>query len=192
MGNARFREVERMLTSNIGTESSVRSKSGSRVWICVAFALLLYSVLRVALIPADAAVSGGMTHDGAYLAIVADQVRTGHGFVNPAHWLLLLNPEKLPMPYHNANPGYPAAMAVLATLTGMNVVRAGFVISALSNALLALAVFALALHFTVRWQPAALAAAVTAAFPAMWMDSLHSVPDALCTALSMAAIAIAV
>ena len=112
--------------------------------------------------------------------------------INPAHWLLVVHPEKLPMPYHNANPGYPAAMSVLAALTGMNVVRAGFVISILSNMLLALAVFALILHYTVRWQPAALAAVAMAAFPAMWTDSSRVDPDASCTALSLAAIAVAV
>jgi len=161
-----------------------------RVWLGAA--LVGYSILRLMLLPADGAISGGMTHDGAYISIVADQVRMGHGFVNPAHWLLILNPPKLPMPYHNANPGYPASIAALATLTGMDVVRAGFVISALSSALLWLSVFALVLHYAGRWQPAALAAAAAAIVPAMWTDSLFLDPDAFCTALSVAAIAIAI
>jgi hypothetical protein len=181
-----------MLTANLGEESSIVSTSPSRLWIWLAVALIVYSVLRLTLLPADGAVCGGIGHDGAYLSIVADQVRTGHGFVNPAHWLLLLNPKNLPMPYHNANPGYPGAMSVVAALTRMSVVRAGFAISALSNSLLSFAVFALVLYYTARWQPAALAALVTATFPAVWTDSLSLVPDALCTALCVAAIAIAV
>ena len=180
-----------MLALNAGEGPTSQPDHSSWAWIWLVAALAAYCVLRLALLPADGAVCGGMSHDGAYLSIVADQVRTGHGFVNPAHWLLLLNPEKLPMPYHNANPGYPASMSVLGALPGMDVVRAGFAISALSNALLALAVFALVRHYA-RWQAAALVAVAVATSPAMWRDSLNLVPDALCTALSVAAIALAV
>jgi hypothetical protein len=177
-----------MVTAAAGEEP----RPSSRVWLCLATVLLAYCFLRIFLLPADGAVSGGITHDSAYLAIVAGQVRSGHGFVNPAHWLLELKPEKLPMPYHNANPGYPAAMAVLASLTGRDVIRAGFALSALSNALLALAVFVLVFDYARRWQLAACASAAVAFFPASWIDSLSLLPDAVCTALTVSAVAIVV
>jgi len=65
---------------------------------------ILYAILRAVWVPSDGAVAGGFSHDSAYLSIVAEQVRLGHGLVNPAHWLLVLHPSAIPMPYHNANP----------------------------------------------------------------------------------------
>jgi hypothetical protein len=155
--------------------------------ICV---LLLYAVLRVLSISSDGAVTGGFSHDSAYLSIVAEQVRLGHGLVNPAHWLLVLNPPVIPMPYHNANPGYPLLMAMLAGMLHLDVVRCGFLISAISNALLALAVFEIVLYFAESWRFAVLGSIVVTSFPSNWIDSLSLVPDALSTSLAVAAIAV--
>ncbi len=140
--------------------------------------------------PSDGAVTGGFSHDSAYLSIVAEQVRLGHGLVNPAHWLLVLHPPAIPMPYHNANPGYPLLMAALAGMLHLDVVRCGFLIAAISNALLALAVFEIVLHFAGSWRFAALSSVIVAVFPANWIDSLSLVPDALSTSLAVAAIAV--
>jgi hypothetical protein len=83
-------------------------------------------------------------------------------------------------------------MAGLAKILSVDVVTCGFLISALSNALLALAVFATVLHFARSWRFAALSALAVAMFPANWIDSLSLLPDALCTSVSFAAIAVVV
>ena len=154
--------------------------------------LLIYAIFRAVSVPSDGAVTGGFSHDSAYLSIVAEQVRLGHGLVNPAHWLLVLHPPAIPMPYHNANPGYSLLMAALAGILHVDVVRCGFLISALSNALLALAVFEIVLHFARSWQFAVLSSVVVVLFPSNWIDSLSLVPDALSTSLAVAAIAVLV
>ena len=96
----------------------------------------------------------------------------------------------IPVPYHNANPGYPLLMATLAGMLHLDVVRCGFLISAISNALLAFAVFEIVLHFAGSWRFAVLGSVVVASFPSNWIDSLSLVPDALSTSLAVAAIAV--
>jgi hypothetical protein len=162
----------------------------SAVRLTLICGLVLYAVLRVLSISSDGAVTGGFTPDSSYLSIVAEQVRLGHGLVNPAHWLLVLNPPVIPMPYHNANPGYPLLMATLAGMLHLDVVRCGFLISAVSNALLALAVFEIVLHFAGSWRFAVLGSIVVASFPSNWTDSLLLGSDALSTSLAVAAIAV--
>src|SRR5207302_1604743 len=77
------------------------------VWAIVA----IYIGVRLSLLPADASASWGFTHDSAYIGIVARNVIAGLGLVNQAHWLVFLAPDSLPMPFHNANPLYPLAVA---------------------------------------------------------------------------------
>ena len=154
--------------------------------------LSIYLIVRVWLVPADATAVGGFGHDPAYLSIVAGQVRDGHGFVNPANWLLFLWPKSLPMPYHNANPGFPALMALVSLLFGVETARAALLISAVSSGLLAISVFALVSRYAPGWRAGACLAAVAILFPANLADSLTAEPDALCTALGVGAIALAV
>lgn len=163
--------------------------SPSRRWTWVLIlCLLVYAVLRIVLIPAAADVTRSFSHDGAYIAIVARNLLAGRGLVNDASWLVFLDPARLPMPFHNANPLYPLATAGTAALTGGDVVYAGLVVSALSSALLVLAVMWLVSYFTTR--RVALAVAVMAAlFPPIYQLSLSMLPDALCLALSVAFLA---
>lgn len=139
---------------------SDRVRLSSAVRLTLICSLLLYAVLRAWSISSYGDVTGGFSHDSAYLSIVAEQVRLGHGLVNPAHWLLVLNPPMIPMPYHNANPGYPLLMATLAGMLHLDVVRCGFLISAISNTLLAFAVFEIVLHFAGSWRFAVLGSVV--------------------------------
>ena len=152
--------------------------------------MLAYAIFRLAIIPADAASVGGFKHDGAYIGIVANQVRAGHGLVNPAHYFLFLKPEKLPMPFHNANPGYPLAVAGVATLLNSDAIRAGLIISALSSPLLMSGIFFLVHNYISDWRIPLAIAFLVALFPANWADSLNVVPDALCTALGIWALAV--
>src|SRR5262245_21191066 len=155
------------------------------VWVC-------YGVTRVWLIPTDGAVTTGFSHDSGYICIVAQELRDGNGYINPADWLLFLNPSRLPMPYRNANPGYPTAIAAFSKLLDVSVVYAGFLISALSSWLLVAAVFLLVNQYTRGlWFPA-LAGGVAASFPVLWQESLTLLPDALCTALVISVLALAV
>jgi len=170
----------------------IAPRRGRGVLLVLLALLFIYLAIRVILVPADAAASGGFAHDGAYLSIVAGQVRDGNGFVNPAHWLLFLWPKSLPMPYHNANPGLPALMALVSLLLGVETARAALLISAVSSGLLAVSVFALVSRYTPDWRVGAFLAAVVTLFPANLTDSLSALPDALCTALCVGAVAFAV
>lgn len=152
----------------------------------------LYVIARLLLLPADGAVVNGFIHDSGYISIVAERVRDGAGFTNPAHWLLFLNPPQLPMPFHNANPGYPALIAALSAMFGMDVVYAGLLVSALSSALLAVAVFALVQRFSGEARFSALCSVAVTLFPPLWRTSFVVAPDALATALGVSAIAVAV
>lgn len=152
----------------------------------------LYAIVRVLLLPADGAVVNGFSHDSGYISIVAERVRDGAGFTNPAHWLLFLNPPSLPMPFHNANPGYPALMAALSAALGVDVTYAGLLISALSSVLLGVAVFALVQRLSSDDRFAALCSVAVVFFPPLWRTSFGVLPDAMSTALCFGAIAVAV
>jgi hypothetical protein len=55
----------------------------SAVHLTLIFVLLLYALVRALSIPSDGAITGGFSYDSAYLSIVAEQVRLGHGLINP-------------------------------------------------------------------------------------------------------------
>jgi 4-amino-4-deoxy-L-arabinose transferase-like glycosyltransferase len=153
-------------------------------WV-IAACLIVYVVLRIALIPSAADVTKSFSHDSAYIAIVARNLLAGRGLVNDASWLVFLDPPALPMPFHNANPLYILATAGIAAVTGGNVVRAGLIVSAVSSALLVLAVMWLVSYFTTR-RVALIVAVMAASFPPIYQLSLSMLPDALCLALSVA------
>jgi len=151
----------------------------------VAICLIVYALLRIALIPSAADVTKSFSHDSAYIAIVARNLLAGRGLVNDASWLVFLDPPALPMPFHNANPLYILATAGIAAMSGGDVVRGGLIVSAVSSALLVVAVMWLVSYFTTR--RVALAVAVMASlFPPIYQLSLSMLPDALCLTLSVA------
>lgn len=100
-------------------------------------------------------------------------------------------PEKLPMPYHNANPGFPVLLAWISALTGMETARAALYVSAAASALLAASVFAL-VRFYASERTALVVTAGVILFPLNSVDSLSALPDALSTAFAVAAMACAV
>ena len=167
----------------------LRDANAPRVWTLVlAGCLVVYAALRIALIPSAADVTKSFWPDCAYIAIVARNLLAGRGLVNDASWLVFLEPPRLPMPFHNANPLYVLATAGIAAMNGGDVVHAGFVVSALSSALLIVAVAWLVSYFTTR-RVALVVAAAAALFPPVYQLSLSMLPDALCLALSVAFVA---
>jgi 4-amino-4-deoxy-L-arabinose transferase-like glycosyltransferase len=163
-------------------EQSLKPSSTWAIW----FTLALYTGVRLALLPgADPAV-GGFRHDSAYITLVAQNLLAGRGYVNDAHWLVFLHPESLPMPFHNANPLHPTLIAMVAGLTGVSVITAGFAISALSSSLLFAALFLLARTFTTSVAAQVFAAAAGTFFSPVFADSLTLLPDALSLGLTMA------
>lgn len=143
----------------------------------VAILLLVYIVIRVALLPANPWTSQGMSHDAAYLAIVAKNLLAGKGFVLDALWLVFLQPDHLPMPFHNANPLYPVTIALVSRLTGCDVIRSGFLISALSGAGVVLALTIIVNRFVKAPLRAAGIAFAVALFPVVWDLSWENVTD---------------
>jgi 4-amino-4-deoxy-L-arabinose transferase-like glycosyltransferase len=148
-----------------------------------------FAILRIGLLSLYTDFSQGFTHDSAYIAIVARNLIHGKGWVNDASWLVLLHPAQLPMPYRNANPLYPLSTAVTAATLRLPVARAGLLIAALASAILLLSVFSLVSYFLKRPAAAVAIAVAVAVFPALWEDSLYLIPDALCLALLVAALA---
>lgn len=173
-----------------GTDEAIEKATGLSVPM-LAGLCVFYAIARVLIIPADGETVNGFSHDSGYISIVAERVRDGAGFTNPAHWLLFLNPAKLPMPYHNANPGYPGLMAIVSAAFGVDVVYAGLLISALSSVLLGIAVFALVRRFSSDDRFAGLCSIAVILFPPIWRTSFGVLPDAVSTALCFSAIAVA-
>ncbi len=154
--------------------------------------LAAFVIARIAMIPADAAVLPGFLHDSGYIGIVARNLVEGRGYVNDAHWLLFLNPPQLPMPFHNANPGYPTLTAGVMAVTGWEAARAMIVVSVLGGALVAIGVRGIARHFLGDrrpWLPV-LAGAIAVLLPANWRLSFVGLPDLLATGIVMCLFAV--
>jgi 4-amino-4-deoxy-L-arabinose transferase-like glycosyltransferase len=139
--------------------------------------LALYVVFRVVTLPRDPMHAQGFPHDAAYLAIVAQNLHAGKGFVLDALWLVCLQPARLPMPYHNANPLFPVMTAGAMGLFGLDAPSAGFLISALSSAGLMLALFFLLKRYVPNPRAAFGAAALAALFPPVWGLSWVAITD---------------
>jgi 4-amino-4-deoxy-L-arabinose transferase-like glycosyltransferase len=153
--------------------------------------LLAYLAVRLALIPADVSVTSAQSHDGSYICIVAGRLVQGLGYTNPAHWLVFLNPPSLPMPYHNANPGYPTLVAATMAALGTDAPRAGVIVSLLSSGAIAALLYGLVRSFGRGPGTAAVAAAAGLLLPESWTLSFRIAPDLLMTALSLAVIYVA-
>ena len=175
----------------VGTDYAAENRQRLSVTM-LAGLCVCYAIARVLLLPADGAVVNGFIHDSGYISIVAERVRDGAGFTNPAHWLLFLNPPQLPMPFHNANPGYPGLIAALSAAFGLDVVYAGLLVSALSSALLAVAVFALVQRLSGNDRFSLFCSIAVILFPPLWRISYVLAPDALATALGLSAVAVAI
>ena len=163
--------------------------NGRREWILYLLVMTAYLLLRVLLIPTEADLTNAFSHDSGYLALVADNLVKGRGYVQEALWLVFLMPAALPMPYHNANPLFPTVTAAVTWLTG-DVFQSGFIVAAFASVLLLGAVIAL-FRPMVRtpWQAIGLASAVVL-FPPVLTDSFLYLTDALCASLVIGSVAI--
>lgn len=159
----------------------------TRPWPLLAL-LGLYVAARLLFVPDDPAV-GGLGHDGAYIARLAENLLAGNGYVNDAHWLVFLKPAALPMPFHNANPLYPTLIAGVSGATGLGVVPAGFAINAVMHGLLILVLVALLKPWVAGLGARSLLAGAVAFFPPLFEDSLAYLPDLTCLVLLLASVA---
>jgi 4-amino-4-deoxy-L-arabinose transferase-like glycosyltransferase len=164
-----------MYTSNSGARISPAHAWRAR--LTLALILALYVVFRVMTLPRDPLHAWGFRHDAAYLAIVAQNLHAGKGFVLDALWLVSLQPARLPMPYDNANPLFPAMTAGAMGLFGVDAVPAGFLISALSSAGLLLALFFLLKRYDPDPYAAFGVAGLVALFPPVWEHSWAAITD---------------
>lgn len=145
-------------------------------------AFAAYAGIRLLAVPAAPDASRGFVHDGAYMAIVAQNLLDGRGFVNDAHWLVFLMPESLPMPFHNGQPLYLVLAAGLAAATGQSPAVAGFYVSALANAALMLAVALLVYRVSGRRFDAVAIGLAVALFPGIAETSFWMSTDSLAAA----------
>jgi hypothetical protein len=153
---------------------------------------LLYVILRIVLVPHDPSTTHAFTHDSGYIGIVSRNVTEGKGLINDAHWALFLNPPKLPMAFHNANPLYVLGCAYLAKFLNINTPYAGCIVSIVGQLLLGVGAFFLVRRFHSSFGFAILCAAGVMLFPQNWLESFAVLPDALATGLCLCALAMVV
>jgi 4-amino-4-deoxy-L-arabinose transferase-like glycosyltransferase len=163
--------------------------SSDRAWIVVILAISLYTLLRVVIIPTDAESTFRFSSDSAYHAIVAKNLLAGKGYVNDAHMFVFLNPDKLPMPFHNSNPLFTTLIAAISFVSGTGVLYSGFLLSAVSSGLLVLALTHLGRHYTGNWITAFLIGLCAAIFPPVLMESFRFLTDSLCASFFFASVA---
>jgi 4-amino-4-deoxy-L-arabinose transferase-like glycosyltransferase len=161
-----------------GETSTVLTSRSWQTWIVICLILAAYTVFRVNAIPADPMYSGGFCHDCSYLSIVGKNLHEGRGFVLSSLWLVFLQPASLPMPYHNGNPLFPILIAG-AMAFGLDAVRAGFLISAMSATALVIALLFLLRRHVKGLYTAFAIAFLVALFPQIWAVSWDALTDGL-------------
>lgn len=150
--------------------------------------LLIYTIFRIASLPSQPEIAVGFCHDCAYLSMVAKNLMSGKGLVLDALWMVFLQPASLPMPYHNANPLYPIAIAGFSTVFGTDVIRSSFALAALSSAGLAAALAWLLNHYLRRPGLSFAVAFLAILFPEPWASSWVALTDELCCLLVVLAL----
>jgi len=138
----------------------------------------VYVALHVILLSADPLNSNGFTHDSAYLWIIANNLIEGRGFVNDAHWLVFLDPDSLPIPYHNGNPLFPSLIAAVVGVTGWEIAEVAYGLNTVASTGLIFAVAWLARAFAVRWSQALALGFLAAIFSPVFSISFHFGTDA--------------
>jgi 4-amino-4-deoxy-L-arabinose transferase-like glycosyltransferase len=141
------------------------------------------------LLPFSTDLAPAFSHDSGYIAIVARNLLNGKGWVNDASWLVFLQPDHLPMPYHNANPLYPLLTAVAAKVFSIQVVPAGLLVSALADVALLIGAYFLVSYWLKNTWTALVIAVAVATFPPVWKFSLQMLPDSLTLTLLIAGLA---
>jgi 4-amino-4-deoxy-L-arabinose transferase-like glycosyltransferase len=160
-----------------------------KAWMGAIIVVVFYALLRVATIPPAPETTSGFSHDSAYFTIVARNLLAGRGYVNDALWRVSLNPDALPMPYHNGNPLYPTLMAAVTFISGADTIYSGFLISALSSCFLVIAIIFMVKPYVGRVGPAVVLGFCGAIFPPVLENSFHLLADSLFVALFFAFVA---
>ena len=160
--------------------------SKRRFWLVVV--LVGYALLRLLLVPVESTV-GGFSHDSAYIALLAENLVAGNGYINDALWLVFLDPPALPMPFHNANPLYPTLTATLSWITGKSVIWAGFALTATAHAVLIGTLVSLLRPWISAYTPRIMLATLAAFFPPIFESSLVYLPDLVGLVFVLAAVA---
>jgi hypothetical protein len=181
-----------------GSESKPREKrqemlrkgnlpSQPKPFLFIIAAVTAYAVGRILLLPQSEAILNAFDHDSAYLGIVTRNLLEGSGYINQAHWVVFLMPESLPMPYHNANPLFPTLAAfvsfIASPVVSLSPISAGYLISALSGALLLFGIAAFTFRYSESIVRSLLVGVAVAHFPVLFSSSISYLTDALFTAL---------
>ena len=174
------------MTRGIVATASTRLSNSRAEWLLVASVLILYLVARILLIPARAEFTHAFTHDSAYLATTAGNVLSGKGYVNDALWLVFMMPDTLPMPYHNANPLFPALAAAIAFAGRHDIFHSGFVVAAVGSAILLLALVSLTRQYVPDLRRALVLSFAVVLFPPVLVESFRYLTDGLWAALMVA------
>jgi 4-amino-4-deoxy-L-arabinose transferase-like glycosyltransferase len=153
-------------------------------------AIAIYAIVRMVWLPGVEPTIRGVVHDSAYILQVAENVREGRGMVLDTNWLVFRHPDRLPLPFHNANPLFPLSIVAMAEMTGGDVLRAGFMVLGLSHAVLLAAVFWWAGCYKSSVSARMLIAVAAAFFPAVFRNSLVILPDLPCAALAVWSLAL--
>jgi 4-amino-4-deoxy-L-arabinose transferase-like glycosyltransferase len=147
---------------------------------------LAYVLVRVVTIPQAPLTAGGFCHDCAYLEDVAQNLRAGKGYVEDGLWLVYLQPDRLPMPYHNGGPLFPTVVAGVMAMFGVSGLKAGFLVAALASPGLIAAFFFLVSRFVPNVAAAFTISFLCALIPSIWEMSWMSLTDELWLALMIA------
>ena len=160
----------------------VGAPRGAVVLLFAAVALT-YAVLLIVGLPHAPFDVNGFTHDSAYVDRLARNLAAGRGFVNDALWPVFLKPASIPLPFHNQNPLYAIAIAILAPVVSGDTGLAGFMISAAANAAIFWALGMLAFErLGLGVGESLIVGAAGALLPSVFYTGGRYLPDAMCAA----------
>ncbi len=144
---------------------------------------LIFAALLIVGLPHTPFDVNGFSHDSAYVDRLVRNLLAGRGFVNDALWPVFLKPAAIPLPFHNQNPLYPLAIALVAPLVSGDTGLAGFIVSAMANAAIFWALATLAFErLRLGRGESVIVGAAGALSPTVLATGGRYLPDAMCAA----------
>jgi 4-amino-4-deoxy-L-arabinose transferase-like glycosyltransferase len=154
-----------------------------RVTLLFGGVALIYAVLLIVGLPHAPFDVNGFSHDSAYVDRLVRNLLAGRGFVNDALWPVFLKPAAIPLPFHNQNPLYALAIALVAPLASGDTGLAGFIVSAAADAAILWALATLAFErLGLGLGESLIVGATGALFPTVFSTGGRYLPDAMCAA----------